>query len=149
MTVCNETYSFQDGQQCVEDCAFYHLEGDAKVCDGQCPTETPYHYKEDHNTTICVKQCPEDRPWLVSNTCEEACPNETFTTETVGEVTHYKCVDSCTVYVEEKLFGKTYKHCYDSCDLAGLKYDTDGKCAMSCLDGRQHVSGTSCVVKCD
>ena len=131
---CEGDYSFQDGNQCVNDCAFYHLEGDVKVCDAQCPTDEPYHYEEDSDTTVCVAKCPENRPWLVGNTCKEVCPNGAFTTETSDDVTHYKCADSCpVVYAEETNFEKTYKHCYDSCASAGLNYDTDGKCDMGCL----------------
>ena len=55
---CEGDYSFRSGNQCVEDCAFYHIEDDAKVCADQCPTDMPYHYQDDDDTVKCVEKCP-------------------------------------------------------------------------------------------
>ena len=46
-------------------------------------------------------------------------------------IEHYKCATSCTVYVEEELFGKTYKHCYDSCPESH-KWMTGDVCGTEC-----------------
>jgi hypothetical protein len=67
------------------------------------------------NGNECVAQCTADRQWLVGNVCEAACSSGAFTTEIVGDVELFKCADSCTVYVQEEVFGKSYQRCHISC----------------------------------
>ena len=131
---CPESHKFHDGQQCKDDCPFYHNESGVFVCDKGCNKTAPYMFREDDDTIKCVAKCPDTDPWLADGYCVKECQNGAFTTETSDDVTHYKCADSCpVVYAEETNFEKTYKHCYDSCASAGLNYDTDGKCDMGCL----------------